>query len=102
MMLPSPVRFTIDQVTAKPTQARERALLVGSGEPTVSDDVRHQDRDQLAGLAHRRAQPSVNRMSLDLSERWLLRRWVPNLRAAPAPGRSPAFRASAKGLRAQA
>jgi hypothetical protein len=42
----------IDQVAAKTSQARERALLVGSDKPTVADDVGHQDRDKLAGLGH--------------------------------------------------
>jgi hypothetical protein len=62
MMLPSPVRLTmrpvsgdgrVDQVAAQASQTRERALLIGAGEPAVADDVGDQDRRELAGLAHR-------------------------------------------------
>ena len=42
----------VDQVAAQAAQARERALLVGAGEPAVADDIRDQDRCELAGLAH--------------------------------------------------
>jgi hypothetical protein len=33
-------------------KARERASLVGTREPAVSDDIRNQDRRELSGLAH--------------------------------------------------
>ena len=42
----------VDQVAAQATQARERPLLVSAGEPAVADDVRDQDRLELAHLAH--------------------------------------------------
>jgi len=40
----------IDQVAAK--APRKRAILVGAGEPAVSDDIGDQDRGDLPGLAH--------------------------------------------------
>ena len=42
----------IDQIAAKPPQARERAPLVGAGEPAIADDISDQDRRDLPGLAH--------------------------------------------------
>ena len=42
----------IDQVAAKRPQPRQNPVLVGSGEPAVADDVGHQDRRELSGLAH--------------------------------------------------
>jgi len=42
----------IDEVAAERPQARERALLVGAGEPAIADDVGDQDRGELARLAH--------------------------------------------------
>ena len=40
----------IDQVAAQRPQPRERPVLVGAGEPAVADDVRDQDRRNLARL----------------------------------------------------
>jgi hypothetical protein len=34
----------VDEIAAQPPQARERALLVGAGEPAVADDIGDQDR----------------------------------------------------------
>jgi hypothetical protein len=34
----------IDQIAAQRPEPRQRALLVGAGEPAVADDVRDQDR----------------------------------------------------------
>ena len=42
----------IDEVTAERPEARDRALLVGPGEPAVADDISDQDRRELSGLAH--------------------------------------------------
>jgi hypothetical protein len=42
----------IDQIAAKTAQACKRAILVGSCEPRVTDDIRDQDRRELSGLAH--------------------------------------------------
>ena len=65
MMLPSPVRLTnapliggdsgVDKIAAEPSEARERAVLVGSSKPRVADHVGDQDCRQFPGLAHRRA-----------------------------------------------
>jgi len=43
----------IDQIAAEPPQARKGPILVGAGEPAITDDIRNQDRRELAGLAHR-------------------------------------------------
>ena len=48
----------IDQIGSERPQPGQNAVLVGSGKARIADDVGHQDRDKLAGLAHRRAQPS--------------------------------------------
>ena len=42
----------IDQVAAQPSKTRQRAVLFHPGEPAVTDDVRDQDRSDLARLAH--------------------------------------------------
>ena len=42
----------VDQIAAKTTQTRERAIFVGSRKPGVADDVSDQDGRELAGLAH--------------------------------------------------
>ena len=38
----------IDEVTAKPPQARKGPILVGTGEPAITDDIRNQDRRELS------------------------------------------------------
>ena len=43
----------VDQIATQAPETRERALLVGAGEPAVADDVRDQNRRELAGLGHR-------------------------------------------------
>ncbi len=43
----------VDEVAAQTAQARKGPILVGAGEPAVSDDIRNQDRRELAGFAHR-------------------------------------------------
>jgi hypothetical protein len=53
----------IDQVAAKGPQARQNAILVGSGEPRVADDIRHQNCRKLSGLAHRTS-PFVRMLAL--------------------------------------
>ena len=42
----------VDEVAAQAPQARKRPLLVGAGEPTVSDDIRNQNRRELPGFRH--------------------------------------------------
>ena len=42
----------IDQSAPKPTQARQRAILVRPRELAASDDIRRQDRRELSGRAH--------------------------------------------------
>jgi hypothetical protein len=44
----------VDQVAAKRPQARKNTILVRACEPTISDDVRNQDRRELSGFAHLR------------------------------------------------
>ena len=44
----------VDEVAAQTPKTRKRAVLVGAGEPAVSDDVRNQNRRELPGLAHSR------------------------------------------------
>ena len=43
----------VDEVAAQAPKARQRAVLVGAGEPAVADDIRDQDGRELSGLAHR-------------------------------------------------
>jgi hypothetical protein len=42
----------VDQVAAQAPQARERALLVGAGEPAEADDVGGEDRRKFPTLRH--------------------------------------------------
>ncbi len=42
----------IDQVASQPPKARQRAILVGAGEPAVADNIGDQNRRELPGLAH--------------------------------------------------
>jgi hypothetical protein len=55
----------LDQIAAQPS---ERALLVGPGEPAISDDVGDQDRRELAGLAHSSGSPALRRPSTTRSK----------------------------------
>ena len=41
----------IDEIAAQSAQPRERALLIGAGEPAIADDIRNQDRRELSGVA---------------------------------------------------
>ena len=50
----------IDEVAAKPPQARKGPILVGAGEPAITNDIRNQDRCELSGLAHC-APPAIGR-----------------------------------------
>ena len=43
----------VDEVAAQTPQARKGPVLVGAGEPAITDDIGDQDRRELAGLAHR-------------------------------------------------
>ena len=62
MMEPSPVRLTmrprwtrdgrVDQIAAQRPQPRQGAILVGAGEPAVTDDIRDQDRRNFPGFRH--------------------------------------------------
>ena len=42
----------IDQIAAQRPQPRQRAILVGAGEPAVADHVGDQDRRDLPGFGH--------------------------------------------------
>jgi hypothetical protein len=42
----------VDQVAAERPEPRQRAVLVGAGEPAVAGDVEHQNRRKLSSLAH--------------------------------------------------
>ena len=42
----------IDEVAAQRPQPRQGAVLVGAGQAAEADDVRRQNRDELAGFAH--------------------------------------------------
>src|SRR5271165_1288762 len=42
----------IDQIAAQPAEPRQRAILVGAGEPAVTDDVRDQDRRDFPHSRH--------------------------------------------------
>ena len=42
----------VDEVTAEPPDARQRAVLVSTGEPAVADNIRDQNRRELPRLAH--------------------------------------------------
>jgi hypothetical protein len=46
-----------NEIAAKASKPRERALLVGAGEPAIADDVRNQNRRKLPGFAHRAPPP---------------------------------------------
>ena len=43
----------VDQIAAQARKPRERAILVGAGEPAIADDIGDQDRREFPGLAHR-------------------------------------------------
>jgi TolB-like protein len=42
----------VDEVAAKTPKTRKGSVLVGVGEPAISDDISNQDRRELPGLAH--------------------------------------------------
>ncbi len=42
----------VDKVAAEAPKTRKRAVLVGAGEPAITDDIRNQDRRELPSLAH--------------------------------------------------
>ena len=42
----------IDQIAPERPQPRQCAILVGAGEPAVSDHIRRQDRREFPGLGH--------------------------------------------------
>ena len=46
----------IDEIAAQPPEPRQRALLVGAGEPAVADDVGDQDRSNFPDFGHGVAQ----------------------------------------------
>src|SRR5580698_9351460 len=43
----------IDQVAAEAAKTRKRPVLIDPGEPTVADDVGHQNRRELPDVTHR-------------------------------------------------
>jgi hypothetical protein len=48
----------VDQVAAQRSQARERSLLIGAGEPAEACDIGDPDRHEL-GLAHSSGSPAL-------------------------------------------
>jgi hypothetical protein len=42
----------IDQIAAQRAQPRQRSLLVGAGEPAITDDIGDQDRRDLPRFRH--------------------------------------------------
>ena len=52
----------VDEIAAQPSEARKGPILVGTGEPAITDDIRNQDRRELSGLAHC-APPAVRQIS---------------------------------------
>ena len=42
----------IDQIAAEPPAARKGPILVGAGEPAITNDIRNQDRRELSGFGH--------------------------------------------------
>jgi hypothetical protein len=56
----------VDEIAAKGPQARENALFVCPGEPTIADHVGHQNSRELPGLA-RCTPPAVRRLAQKLS-----------------------------------
>src|SRR5580704_10642048 len=53
----------VDQVAAQGPEPRQRAVLVGAGEPAVAGDVGHQNRRELPGLGHSSGSPALRRPS---------------------------------------
>ena len=58
----------VGEVAAETPKTRERAILVGAGQPAVSDDIRYQDRRELSGPAHC-APPAVGQIIPNASPR---------------------------------
>ena len=50
----------VDEVAAQPPQARKGPILVGARQPAVADDVRNQDRRELARFGHCVLRPQTN------------------------------------------
>ena len=51
------LKWAASQIAAETAKAREGSVLVGTGKPAVPDDVGHQDRRELSGLAHGASRP---------------------------------------------
>jgi hypothetical protein len=47
----------VDQVAAQSAPSRQRTIFIRLGEAAVADDIRNQDRCELAAFAHKRLQP---------------------------------------------
>ena len=52
----------VDQIAAQPPEPRQRAVLVGAGEPAVADHVGDQNRRDFPGFAHGEP-PSISRLA---------------------------------------
>ena len=70
----------IDQVAAKGPEASKDSIFIRTRKPRVADDVGHQDRRQLPGLAHSSGTPAIRIPSAKRS-RWA-RNTVLSLRMA--------------------
>ena len=61
----------VDEIAAQTSQTRERTILVGAGEPAITDDIRHQNCRELPGFAHSAPLPQSNYTPLTpRSENW--------------------------------
>ena len=68
----------VDEVAAQTPEARERPILVGAGEPAITDDIRNQDRRELASLGNwcvsrtgaRLAQMPPGALSIRVNQEW--------------------------------
>ena len=64
----------VDEIAAKAPKARKSPVLVGTGEPAISDDIGNQYRRELPGLAHRVPPAGGNIAQLPARERSTLER----------------------------
>jgi hypothetical protein len=53
----------VEEITARPPDARQRAVLVSAGEPAAAGNIRDQDRREFPGLAHCSGIPALRRPS---------------------------------------
>ena len=53
----------VDEVATEAAKARERAILVSTGEPRVADNIGDQNGSELPGLAHSSGNPALRKPS---------------------------------------